>query len=84
MKGSRAEATVFLGGGRITSALIAGLRSSGYEQDWKHQAADHCNQPGSGCATREIARPLGTARTLGASDAESSMPGRARPHSYHV
>ena len=32
MKGSRAEATVFLGGGRITSALIAGLRSSGYEQ----------------------------------------------------
>src|SRR2546428_5022049 len=32
MKGSRAEATVFLGGGRITSALIAGLRSAGYEQ----------------------------------------------------
>lgn len=32
MKGSRAEATVFLGGGRITSALIAGLRLSGYEQ----------------------------------------------------
>jgi len=32
VKGSRAEATVFLGGGRITSALIAGLRLSGYEQ----------------------------------------------------
>src|SRR5438128_10108676 len=32
MKGARAEATVFLGGGRITSALIAGLRSAGYEQ----------------------------------------------------
>src|SRR5881296_105806 len=32
MKGSRAEATVFLGGGRITSALVAGLRLSGYGQ----------------------------------------------------
>src|SRR5437867_11956474 len=30
MKGSRAEATVFLGGGRITSALVAWLRLSGY------------------------------------------------------
>src|SRR6266550_736327 len=32
MKGSRAEATVFLCGGRITSALVAGLRLSGYGQ----------------------------------------------------
>jgi len=32
VKGSRARATVFLGGGRITSALVAGLRLSGYEQ----------------------------------------------------
>jgi len=32
VKGSRAEATVFLGGGRITSALIAGLRLSRYEK----------------------------------------------------
>jgi len=30
--GSHARATVFLGGGRITSALIAGLRLSGYKQ----------------------------------------------------
>ncbi len=32
MKGSRARATAFLGGGRITSALVAGLRLSGYGQ----------------------------------------------------
>src|SRR5438128_7541253 len=32
VKGSRARATVFLGGGRITSALVAGLRLSGYGQ----------------------------------------------------
>jgi pyrroline-5-carboxylate reductase len=32
VKGSRAEAAVFLGGGRITSALIAGWHLSGYEQ----------------------------------------------------
>jgi len=32
VKGSRARATAFLGGGRITSALVAGLRLSGYGQ----------------------------------------------------
>jgi pyrroline-5-carboxylate reductase len=31
-RGNRAKATVFLGGGRITTALIAGLRLAGYER----------------------------------------------------
>ena len=32
MKGARSDAIVFLGGGRITGALLAGLHRAGYEQ----------------------------------------------------